>query len=419
MATTLSDLSVDSKVSVKIDGQSINFLVVHQGNPNPALYDASCTGTWLMMEPIYTKQWWGHSGNYADSYAHYWLNTTLFPKLDKNIQSMVLPVKLPYADYTGVYTGADGLECRMFLPSVYELGWTSAYMPTMVEDGACLDYCQDFKDIDSRRIAKTLAGSKIWYWTRTPDEESSSSVWLVVSVNGDCASSTNTSSYGIRPLMIFDPKTLVDKNNAVQANSAPVITSPSGVSGANLGLRTGPFLLEYTATDPEGSDVYLTEKLDEKTTRTLDTPSGTAQQFQAVNDSLTFLQLSNDAHTVAITASDGLLSSQMTLSFTKAVTRATLTLVQPLPADAPIQVAAMVVAGEIPEDADLSVEVTNNALDPEPVWQDATDEVRRGYNILFENRTTSQQPAFNFRLAAARGPSGTGGHIDQVAGAFQ
>ena len=61
MATTLSDLSVGSKVSVKIDGQSINFLVVHQGNPNPALYDASCTGTWLMMEPIYTKQWWGHS----------------------------------------------------------------------------------------------------------------------------------------------------------------------------------------------------------------------------------------------------------------------------------------------------------------------------------------------------------------------
>ena len=120
-----------------------------------------------------------------------------------------------------------------------------------------------------------------------------------------------------------------------------------------------------------------------------------------------------------ITASDGLLSSRFSLSFTKAVTRASLTLVQPLPAAAPIQVAAMVVAGDIPEDADLSVQVTNNALDPEPVWQDATDEVRRGYNILFENRTAAQQPAFNFRLVAARGPSGTGGHIDQVAGAFQ
>lgn len=419
MATTLSDLSVGSKVTVKIDGQAINFLVVHQGNPNPALYDASCTGTWLMMEPIYAREMWGKTSSYAGSYAHHWLNTTLFPKLDKNLQPMVLSVKLPHADFDTVYAGADGLDCRMFLPSAYELGWTSAYQSTMVEDGACLDYFQGFEDIDSRRIAKQLDGSKYWYWTRSPTTYAENSVWAVVSINGDCTSWAGIASHGQRPMMIFDPKTLVDKNNAVQPNSAPVITSPSGVSGANLGLRTGPFLLEYTATDPEGSDVRLTEALDSKTTRTLDTASGTIQQFQAVNDNLTFLQLSNAAHTVAITASDGLLSSQMTLSFTKAVTRATLTLIQPIQAEAPIQVAAMVVAGEIPEDAELTVEVTNNALDPEPIWQDATDEVRRGYNILFENRTAPQQPAFNFRLAAARGPSGTGGHIDQVAGAFQ
>ena len=49
MATTLSDLSVGSKVSIQIDGQSLNFLVVHQGNPDPRVYDASCEGTWLLM----------------------------------------------------------------------------------------------------------------------------------------------------------------------------------------------------------------------------------------------------------------------------------------------------------------------------------------------------------------------------------
>lgn len=419
MASTLSALSVGSKVTVKISGQSITFLVVHQGNPNPDLYDASCTGTWLMMDRMYSNQMWGNNSSYLYSYANQWLNVVLFPKLDSNLQSMVRSVKLPYAEMGEVYSGADGMDCRMFLPSAYELGWTSDYKEAIPEDGACLDYCKGFENADSRRIAKMLDGSYNWYWTRTPHSSKTNYAWLVVSINGDCSFSSARDTYGIRPMMVFDPNTLVDENNAVQPNSAPVITSPSGSSGASLGIRTGPFLLEYTATDPEGSTVHLTEELDTKTTRTLDADSGVLQQFQAVNDSRTFLQLSNASHTVQITASDGLLASRFSLSFTKAVTRASLTLIQPLPAAAPIQVAAMVVDGEIPEDADLSIQVTNNALDPEPIWQDATDEVRRGYNILFENRTAAQQPAFNFRLAAARGPSGTGGHIDQVAGAFQ
>ena len=419
MATTLSDLPVGSEVTLKIDGQSITFLVVHQGNPDPSLYDASCTGTWLMMQRLYIKAMWGNNSSYLASYAHYWLNSLLLPKMDSGLQAMIRTVKLPYANMDTVYSGADGMECQMFLPSAYEMGWTTDYQGPMPADGACLDYFKDFENIDSRRITYLLDGSGTWYWTRTPYPKKENYAWLVVTINGDCSVSPGQSLFGIRPTMIFDPSTLVDENNAVQPNSAPVITSPSGSSGASLGIRTGPFLLEYTATDPEGSSVHLTEELDARTTRTLDADSGTLQQFQAVNDSQTFLQLSNASHTVQITASDGLLSSRFSLSFTKAVTRASLTLVQPLPAAAPIQVAAMVVAGDIPEDADLSVQVTNNALDPEPIWQDATDEVRRGYNILFENRTAAQQPAFNFRLVAARGPSGTGGHIDQVAGAFQ
>ena len=107
------------------------------------------------------------------------------------------------------------------------------------------------------------------------------------------------------------------------------------------------------------------------------------------------------------------------MTFTKAVTSASLTLTQPLVASDPITVATLTVGGVIPADADFTVEVTNNALDDQPVWQDATAEVREGQNIAFSNASAAKDPAFNFRIRAARGTSGTDGYIDRVTGAFQ
>ena len=64
-------------------------------------------------------------------------------------------------------------------------------------------------------------------------------------------------------------------------------------------------------------------------------------------------------------------------------------------------------------------EVTNNALDSSPVWQDATTEVKKGVNIVFENKTATNGAAFNFRVSVERGESGEGGYIEAVSGAFQ
>ena len=110
-----------------------------------------------------------------------------------------------------------------------------------------------------------------------------------------------------------------------------------------------------------------------------------------------------------MTASDGLASASFTASFTKAAASASLTLTQPLTADAPITAANLTVG----------VEMTNNALDDDPVWQDATQAVRQGSNFLFANQTAANGPAFNFRIEVARGPSGAGGYIDNVSGAYQ
>ena len=64
-------------------------------------------------------------------------------------------------------------------------------------------------------------------------------------------------------------------------------------------------------------------------------------------------------------------------------------------------------------------EVTNNANNPSPVWQDATEEVQKGVNIVFSNKTAANGAAFNFRISVARGASGTGGYIEAISGAFQ
>lgn len=418
MASILSALSVGSTISLNVNGTAQEFIIVHHGNPDPDLYDASCEGTWLMMKDLYSKRMWGGNSLYASSTIHSWLNGTFLPLFDSTVQALIKTVKIPYLEGTTLHSGADGLETRVFFLSVYEMGWTSEDKFSMVPDGKCLSYFEGFSDIDSRRIAN-LNGTPTYYWTRSPHTIQEDSIWTVVSSNGDCTYRDSTSNYGVRPTLILPSSLLVDDSGNIQPNTAPTITSPSGTNGTNLGIRNTPFVLEYTAVDPEGANVTLTEQLDTQTTRTLTAASGAPQHFGAVNDSQTFLQLANGSHTINITASDGLASNSLSLLFTKAVTSASLTMVQPMVASAPILVATLTVDGTIPADADYTVEVTNNALDSEPVWQDATAAVREGHNILFDNKTAEKSPAFNFRIQAARGASGTGGFISGITGAFQ
>lgn len=98
---------------------------------------------------------------------------------------------------------------------------------------------------------------------------------------------------------------------------------------------------------------------------------------------------------------------------------ASVTLAEPLTVEGDITVAVLQVTGSIPDDAKFKAEVTNNALDSSPVWQDATTEVKKGVNIVFENKTATNGAAFNFRVSVERGESGEGGYIEAVSGAFQ
>ncbi|BFK49500.1 DUF6273 domain-containing protein [Faecalibacterium sp. i20-0019-C2] len=202
----------------------------------------------------------------------------------------------------------------------------------------------------------------------------------------------------------------------VRYNVAPAINA----SSTSLGEKNAPFSFAYTVTDADGDTLTVTEKLDGKTTKTrTGVASGTALTFEQTASAAGFQKILNGNHTITVEVSDGKETVSTSATFTKAVHAASVTLAEPLAVEGDITVAVLQVTGSIPDDAVFKAEVTNNAKDAAPVWQDATTEVKKGVNIVFENKTTTNGAAFNFRVSVERGESGEGGYIEAVSGAFQ
>lgn len=201
----------------------------------------------------------------------------------------------------------------------------------------------------------------------------------------------------------------------VDNNTAPTITTSSA---ANLGTKSSGFIISYSVDDVDASDTLtVTEKLDGTTKRTY-TPTRKATNSFAVTGEY-FQKITNGNHTLTIYVTDGKATTTKTFTFTKAVTAASITLAQPMEADAQITLCAITVGGLIPADAVFKVEVTNNGKDSSPVWEDATTEARNGRNHLFTNQTAANGFAFNFRVTAERGASGESGYIASIQGGFQ
>lgn len=201
----------------------------------------------------------------------------------------------------------------------------------------------------------------------------------------------------------------------VDNNTAPTITTSSA---ANLGTKSGGFTISYSVDDEDAVDTLtVTEKLDGTTKRTYTATRKTTNSFAVTGEY--FQKITNGSHTMTVTVTDGKATVTKTFTFTKAVTAASITLAQPMEADAQITLCAITVGGLIPAGAVFKVEVTNNGKDSSPVWEDATTEARNGRNHLFTNQTAANGFAFNFRVTAERGASGESGYIASIQGGFQ
>ena len=406
----LSTKAVGSIVKIKVNGAAKDFIIVHQGLPSSA-YDASCNGVWVAMKDIYTTMKWDGSNNdYLNSDMTAYLNGTFISLIDADIRNAIKQVKIPYTNYSNnnVMSGSNGLSCKVFLLSGTEVGFSGvSYMNT---EGAKLSYF----DSASKRVAYNGSSAAVW-WLRSPGTDYSNYVWVVKS-DGSSDSWSYYNTYGVRPAFVLPSTLVVSDDGTVSTNTAPAINA----SSTNLGKQNAPFNFAYTVTDADGDTLTVAEKLDGKTTATrTGIASGTALTFGQGSTANGFQRILNGSHTIQITANDGKESTSLNATFTKSVTSASVTLAEPLTVEGDITVAVLQVTGSIPDDAVFKAEVTNNANDPSPVWQDATVEVQKGVNIVFTNSVATNGAAFNFRVSVSRGASGTGGYIEAVSGAFQ
>lgn len=266
MSTKLGSMSVGSTVKLKLGGTARDFLVVHQGLPS-SMYDSSCNGTWLLLKDIYTTRTWDSSNNdYKNSDIHSYLNGTFLNLFDNDIKNAIKQVKIPYQNGTGsggsVASGANGLSCKIFLLSGYEVGFSISDNSYFPRDGAKLSYFSSGTGsaANNKRIAN-YNGSATHWWLRSPLTYYTDFVWYVYS-DGSCGNWGCSNTYGVRPALVLDSSLSVSDDGSVQTNQPP--TTPSSISvpenisgGSTITISWG------ASTDPDGNlEGYIVERSD-------------------------------------------------------------------------------------------------------------------------------------------------------------
>ncbi len=403
----LGEVPVGSTVKIAVNSTDYTWLVVHQGLPS-SKYDESCNGVWLLMLGSYKNMSFSSAYNrYAESRIRSYLDGTFYNLIDATIRSAIKTVKIPYTYYTSdgassgyVHSGSKGLSTKVFILSVSELGCSASDANA---EGTRLAYFQQ-------------NGVSSWSgcWTRSSYYDRTDYIYSVTSRG--VTETWYGNNHGVSPCIILPADLAVDADGKVSVNTAPEINTESTV----LGEQSAPFACSYTVSDADGDSLTVTEMLDGKTTTThTGITSGTTLTFEQASTEENFRRILNGSHTIQITADDGVDRTDAKVTFTKNVTSASITLENPLAVEGDITVAVLQVSGDIPDDAAFKVEATNNANDSSPVWQDVSDEVKKGTNFVFENKTAANGAAFNFRISVARGASGAGGYIEAISGAFQ
>jgi hypothetical protein len=232
IGTRLGDVLVGGSVFLNVNGRPVEFLVVHQGNPNSDIYDSSCDGTWLLMKDIYTTSQWYSSDDpvgYNYSELHNYLNGTFYKLLDADVRSLIVNATLPYVVmFSGggsvcnkkhTSDGKTGMPARVFALSVIEVyPGANDMMWVYRNEGSCLSYFSDrVSSTDRSELIAYLNGTAAEWWLRSLYATTTeNSVWTIYS-NGSTVRSNVTSERGVRPALIMPADTKLNKNFCVVA----------------------------------------------------------------------------------------------------------------------------------------------------------------------------------------------------------
>lgn len=430
-----------SIVKLNENGVPIEFFVSKQN------YESGLNGSGRVLvvrKALYDKRKWSNDSvveysqtankkTYGESSIDTWLNGDYKTMLDPDIQAVMGTTKFYSCKAKAGQNKKYDLEIisrSVFLLSAEELGNTyNIEKDPRGEEGECLSIAY------ALRLGH-LGGAPETQWTRTMegrvinvyDLDSSGNatqtfyVWTVLGVaasaTGTIATYPAMNEMGSRPAFTLPSSLLVSDDGTVTTNAPPSI-SGNIPNNTNLGTKNEGFEFTYTVEDADGDQVTVREYLDNTLKRTYAATAGESNTFQAVADA-NWQRVLNGEHTLKVVANDGKEDSEAyAVTFTKAVYSAGVTLETPMEADDQIRVMVMALVGSVPADAELEVLVTNNAKDDEPVWEDATGDVKTGTNHVFANQTAANGFAFNFKLTVSRGENGQGGYLTSIGGAFE
>jgi hypothetical protein len=364
-----------------------------------------------------------------------WYKNTYVNKFSGEVRKLIGMTKYigqyVYMTYTqsGDPTGNAEIDSKTYESSFFPLS-TAEVGGSNFSDGSALSSAA----ISRIASIQTRYGSGIW--TRSPsrvltgtNSTGFTKYYYANSqyISGASGSSLSTaegtpgSSYGYLPCFTLPETLYIDKDGFATENQPPEVTSDAGESGVALGEKNEPFTLAYTVTDGDGDPMTITEKVNGVALAVREkVASGTELTVQCLSEKALFQQILNGENTLTLEVDDGKTTTEWTATFTKNVTSAVLSLTAPLTADDTITVAALTLEGSFPADMSLTVELTNNALDDSPVWENCTDiqsgESRAFIHHAFTNKTAARGFAFNYKVTVARGESGVGGTITMIGG---
>lgn len=242
MAQRLGNVAVGTLLKLNESGVPVEYRVVHQGIPG-AMYDGSCNGTWLLRKDIIEARAWNsvRSNKLEVSDVQNWLNSTMLEKYDTSMQALIKQIKIPYRKGGGFggsdQTGANGLSCKVFLLSGYEVGWTTSISPDFPIDGAKLAYFESgsTSNANNKRIAMLNSVATGW-WLRSPYTSNANYVWLVFR-DGLYRNLLSDLAYGVRPAFILSTNLLVDDNGNILPDTYP--EPPTSITVPTSAVPTG------------------------------------------------------------------------------------------------------------------------------------------------------------------------------------
>lgn len=196
---------------------------------------------------------------------------------------------------------------------------------------------------------------------------------------------------------------------------------------------TEPFTFNFTPTDPDNDSMTLYEglfTLNEDTMvgeetiaykETSDITSGLQRTSSLLTDENVYLVTPLDKKCgIILRLKDAynMNSKNYIVAFKKVNDEVTIKLKTPMKVQGDITKGTLYLFGYFPEDATITVKVTNGANDEEIVWKDISQEALTGKTFEFDSPAQNGS-AFSFEVYAKRGTSKEVGYIDTIIGAFE